>query len=292
MDAMTEWKHESEFMDLIEERDLFPREHPVRFPNLEDDLACLQQILAALQSLEPYLVGCQLEEIAGLRGLQSFIGTLIAHSPIITAEQQFDLLHPLRAWLFCLPIALLRRVRTDIDVMVLLAHYYAVCLGIQPFFPAIGAQYFGSMAIGPIEEIHKALVHSPDQNPRVQWATTLMEFPMKMVAAFKHRMGWRRVISAAPLIEFADMTHAEPYAAEAAAAIASSSMMGDLIITAPINPIGMYSELVITPLSVNPGFDAGAIATFGFGGGPPSPPAMTPAMSGIDTFPVVSSSGI
>src|SRR5690606_27384349 len=113
-----------------------------------------------------------------------------------------------------------------------------------------------------------------EQSARVQWALSLMqEFPLQSVASFKKRMGWRRVVSASPLIEFTDMTH------ESLEESPPSSMPLSEGIQA-FNPAIMYQELVITPLSVNPGFDAGAIATFGFGGVPTSPSSQLSSSSG------------
>ena len=192
---MQAWKQESQFAEYLEEQDFFPSIPPPKVQNPQEDVKMLDYIFTSLRKLEPYLQGQgRQSEMRGLLDLIAFVRNLLTHLPARTVEDQFELLHPLRTWCLFLPISFLQRGRRDPDAMILLAHFYAVGLAVEPLFPAVGAAYFGSMSVGPIREIHKNLVHrAQTQAPTPsQWPLSLMEFPLEMVRHFRLRMGWRR----------------------------------------------------------------------------------------------------
>ncbi|KAL7269151.1 hypothetical protein RUND412_008198 [Rhizina undulata] len=193
IDAMREWKNESEFGELMDEKEVFSR-GPYR-PQIADperDKQILDHVSGALQQLQPYVHGKE-QETKGLKDLISFIRDLHSVLPVNGPDQQFELLHPLRSWLFFLPIDFLKRVKRDPCVMVLLAHFYAVALAVEPLFPAVGANYFGSMSVGPIEEIYSTLKQKAEQPNAddLRWSISLMEFPLDMISQFRERMSWR-----------------------------------------------------------------------------------------------------
>lgn len=211
IDRMQEIKHQSEFYEYIEENNFF---HEVpRPPQLrpEEMARLLNHIFNSLRILEPFIQGRE-EESKGLNDLIMFVRTLAAYIPPQFAEEQFELLHPLRMWLCFLPISFLRRAREDRDVMILLAHFYAVALAVEPMFPAVGAAWFGSLAIGPIRAIHKNLVQEhqgmEESEKQRRWPIELMEFPLQVIRDFAIRMGWKRAD------EVAAEVAAEAYAAE------------------------------------------------------------------------------
>lgn len=200
IDAMQSWKHESNFIDFMDEQATFPRAPPSPLPldvhqsrePRREDLSTLQHVYRALQSVESFVTGKE-EETRRLKELMSFIRSLRSFLPVSTVAQQFELLHPLRAWLFWLPISFLQRVKRDTSMLVVLAHFYAVALAMGPVFPEIGASYFGSMSVSPIEEIMRCLTRMQDtQQPSEddQVALNLMQFPLDMVVEFRARMGW------------------------------------------------------------------------------------------------------
>lgn len=194
IDAMQEWKDESQFGDFMEEKQIFCRT-PFQ-PQIEDperDKQVLNHIYDALKRLEPYVNG-KAEEGKGLNDLINFVQNLQDYIPIRSPEDQFEHIYPLRAWLFFLPIDFVKRVERDPSVMILLAHFYGVALAVEPLFPAVGAAYFGTMSVGPIEEIHKTLMRQSTENTgseNLDWPISLMEFPLEMVREFRLRMGWR-----------------------------------------------------------------------------------------------------
>jgi hypothetical protein len=189
---MHDWKHESEFAEFMEEKEIFTR--GAFRPQIADpqrDRHVVSHVYNSLLPLVDYFHGKD-EELKGLEELINFVEGLYEYIPVHSAEEQFALLHPLRTWLFFLPIDFLRRGQQDASVMVLLAHFYGVALAVEPLFPAVGAAYFGTMSVGPIEQIHKTLVK------RAQSAVALMGFPLEMVRHFRERMDWRRAQTVSP----------------------------------------------------------------------------------------------
>lgn len=62
---------------------------------------------------------------------------------------------------------------------------------IERLFPEIGAAYFGSLTIGPVEEIARRLISinvSSNAKSELQIPLTLMEFPIDTVSEFRSRM--------------------------------------------------------------------------------------------------------
>lgn len=193
---MQDWKDISEFGEYLETT---IHSHEVsRLPQLspEEMARLLNGIYNSLRQLEPFVCGRE-EETKGLNDLILFVRTLAAYIPPQSAGDQFELLHPLRSWLFFLPISFSKRAREDKDVMILLAYFYAVALAVEPLFPAVGAAWFGSLAVGPIREIHRSLLQqrqSMDSSEQQRcWPITLMNFPLQVARDFLHlRMGlWR-----------------------------------------------------------------------------------------------------
>jgi hypothetical protein len=197
---MAPWRHESEFQDFIAEQPRFPKHDSealvaahAKLATTSGDISQLQRVLASLQRLEPYVTD-KTEEHDGLVRLMDFVRVLGPHLPVLTAEQQFELLRPLRAWIFWQPISFLQKTKREACAMVLLAHFYAVAIAVEPLFPAASAAYFGSMAIPPLEEIYRNLVILKEGKAKFgeDWQTplNLMQFPMEMVANFRARMTW------------------------------------------------------------------------------------------------------
>jgi len=64
---------------------------------------------------------------------------------------------------------------------------------VEPLFPEVGAAYFGSLSLGPIEEIARRLFSmnaSSTPGADLQTPLNLMEYPIDMVTNFRNRMGW------------------------------------------------------------------------------------------------------
>ena len=196
---MQPWKDESQFGDFIAEQSTFPTAPPSPSPGAKKlstprraDLDSLQSAYAQLQKVEVYLKENH-EDVKAIQQLMTFVRGVRKVSPSHTAAQRFEMLNPLRAWLFWLPVMFLQQTRGSPSALVILAHYYTVALIVEPLFPEVGAAYFGSLSLGPIEEIARRLFSinvSQTSEADLQTPLNLMEYPIDMVANFRSRMGW------------------------------------------------------------------------------------------------------
>jgi hypothetical protein len=196
---MQPWKNESQFGDFIAEQSTFPTAPPSPAPGAKklsnprkQDLDSLQRAYAQLQRVETHLKENN-EDVKAIQQLMSFVRGVRKVSPSHTAAQRFEMLNPLRAWLFWLPVMFLQQTRGSPSALVILAHYYTVALVVEPLFPEVGAAYFGSLSVGPIEEIARRLFSinvSQTSDSDMQTPLHLMEYPIDMVSKFRGRMGW------------------------------------------------------------------------------------------------------
>ncbi|KAI9669181.1 MAG: hypothetical protein M1829_005182 [Trizodia sp. TS-e1964] len=208
IDAMAPWKHESAFTAFMHEQSTFPtapatpnhiEQYRSREPRRED-LNALQHIYKSLQRVEEFVVQRE-EESRGISELMNFVRNLRPSPPVSAAGDQFDMLHPLRAWLLWLPVSFLQKGNYEASALVMLAHFYAVALALDPIYaPASGAPFFASLSIAPIEEISNTLLKVPavpGREAEHHTAISLMEFPLQMVANFRNRMGWSQQLQSA-----------------------------------------------------------------------------------------------
>ena len=196
---MQPWKNESQFGEFIAEQSTFPTAPPSPAPGSKKlstprkaDLDSLQPAYAQLQKVEAHLKANN-EDTKAIQQLMSFVRGVRKVSPNHTAAQRFEMLNPLRAWLFWLPVMFLQQTRGSPSALVILAHYYTVALVVEPLFPEVGAAYFGSLSLGPIEEIARRLFSinaSQTSESDLQTPLNLMEYPIDMVSKFRGRMGW------------------------------------------------------------------------------------------------------
>ena len=199
IDAMQPWKNESQFGDFIAEQSTFPTAPPSPVPNSKKlsnprkaDLDSLQRAYAQLQKVENHLKENN-EDPKAIQQLMNFIRSVRKVSPSHTAAQRFEMLNPLRAWLFWLPVMFLQQTRGSPSALIILAHYYTMALVVEPLFPEVGAAYFGSLSMGPIEEIARRLFSinvSQNSDNELPTPLNLMEYPIDMVSKFRARMGW------------------------------------------------------------------------------------------------------
>ncbi|WYZ46526.1 hypothetical protein EsH8_IX_000751 [Colletotrichum jinshuiense] len=198
IEAMDPWKHESQFGDFIAESCTFPTapaspspDHKPSQPRKED-LDAFTRTLQQLQKVEAHLKHNK-EDTKSIQQLISFLKGARKVSPTLSVSQQFERLRPLRTWLFWLPVMYLKQTGGSPSALVIIAHYYTVALMMERLFPEIGAAYFGSLSIGPVEEIARRLLSiniSGSLDGDLQTPLTLMEFPIDTVNEFRSRMGW------------------------------------------------------------------------------------------------------
>ncbi|KAL9561351.1 hypothetical protein ACKAV7_014706 [Fusarium commune] len=161
IDAMDSWKHESQFGDFIAESGTFPMAPPSPGKDLRPRADHLG---------------------AGSRKI----------SRTLSIAQQFEYLQPLRTWLFWRPVNHLLNSHGSPNSLVVTAHLYTVALLMERLFPEVGAAYFGSLTISPIEEITRRLMSinvSNGSKCELQTPLKLIVFLIDMVDEFRSRMG-------------------------------------------------------------------------------------------------------
>ncbi|PHH84081.1 hypothetical protein CDD83_2526 [Cordyceps sp. RAO-2017] len=200
IDAMEPWKHESQFGDFIAESSTFPTAPPSPGPDhrpsqpREEDIQAYQRTLEQVQRVEAHLKRNK-EETTQIQHLVGFLKGARKISPTLSIAAQYERLQPLRTWLFWMPVGYLQNQHGSPNSLVIIAHLYTVALLMERLFPEIGAAYFGSLSISPVEEIARRLMSisvAGGHDGRVQPQTplTLMEFPIDTVNEFRSRMGW------------------------------------------------------------------------------------------------------
>lgn len=202
---MDPWKHESQFGDFIAESSTFPTAPPSPGPNhqpsqpSDEDIQAFQRTLEQIQKVEAHLKRNKQETAKIQRLIQRLIGFLKGARKIsaLSINDQYERLQPLRTWLFWEPVRYLQNQSPPPhnqtqppppDSLVIIAHLYTVALLMERLFPEIGAAYFGSLSISPVEEIARRLWSMSAGGGSN--ALTLMEFPIHTVNEFRSRMGW------------------------------------------------------------------------------------------------------
>ncbi|CAK7568102.1 MAG: hypothetical protein SEPTF4163_006085, partial [Sporothrix epigloea] len=197
IDAMDPWKHESQFGDFIAESSTFPTAPPSPVPDRKpnqprkEDLQVFQHTIQQLQRVETFLKQNK-EDFQTISQLINFVKGARKESNTPVA-QQFARLRPLRDWLFWTPVRFLQNGGTSPSSLISIAHLYTVALVMERLFPEIGAAYFGSLSINPVEEIARRLLSinvNSTYGGDVQTPLTLMEFSIDVVSEFRSRMGW------------------------------------------------------------------------------------------------------
>jgi hypothetical protein len=210
IDAMDPWKHESQFGDFIAESSTFPTAPPSPSPDhkpsqpQQEDLDAFQRTLQQLQKVEAHLKQNR-EDTKAIGQLINFLKGARKVTPSMSVAQQFERLRPLRDWLFWVPVTYLQRTHGSPSTLVIIAHYYTVALLMERLFPEIGAAYFGSLSVGPTEEIARRLLSiniSGTLEADCQTPLTLMEYPIETVYEFRHRMGWTQPARTASFPQF------------------------------------------------------------------------------------------
>lgn len=197
IEAMEPWKHESQFGDFIAESSTFPTAPPSPAPDhkpnqpRKEDLEVFQRTTQQLQSVEAFLRHNK-EDTQAISQLVTFVkgARKECNTPV---AQQFARLRPLRDWLFWTPVRYFQTAGGSPGALISIAHLYTVALVMERLFPEIGAAYFGSLSIGPVEEIARRLFSITSScvgDGDAQTALSLMEFPIDVVHEFRSRMGW------------------------------------------------------------------------------------------------------
>lgn len=202
---MQSWRSESILPDLISQQSILSQHsfaNDSTFVSTEtrqDQLSTLSRVQGILQRLQPYLTACE-QELRWIDQLSGYIQRLTHSDPPPTSEDQFRQLYALRKWLFWVPVTLLSSRKGDIFTLLVLSHFYAVALTLEPLFSHIGVPFLSSLAFPPLEELIKVIntVQSSDSfSSMTQSAATMMEFPREALASYKARRLWNQVQSPA-----------------------------------------------------------------------------------------------
>ncbi|KAF7559851.1 hypothetical protein G7046_g4313 [Stylonectria norvegica] len=195
MNAMGPWSERSLFGDFIAESCTFPtappsprQDHRPSQPEAED-LDAFQRTLEQILRVEHHLKQNK-EDTTQIQQLIIFLRGTPKINPAHSIAQQFERLQPLRTLLFWAPIRYLKDYNGSPNSLVAIAHLYTVALLMERLFPEIGAAYFGSLTIGPVEHIARRIFQVDCSNIGPQSPLALMEFPVNAVSEFRSRMGW------------------------------------------------------------------------------------------------------
>jgi hypothetical protein len=203
LNAMQSWSGESTLSDLINQQAILSQHTFTNNSNFvsaearQEQLNTLARVQNVLQRLQPYLSTCE-QESRWIDQLSGYVQRLVNSDPPPTSEDQFRQLYALRKWLFWVPVTLLSSRKGDIFTLLVLSHFYAVALTLEPLFSHIGAPFLGSLALTPLEELIKVIntVQSSDSfSSMTQAAATMMEFPREALASYKARRVWNHVQS-------------------------------------------------------------------------------------------------
>ncbi|KAJ9667218.1 hypothetical protein H2201_002739 [Coniosporium apollinis] len=199
--AMQSWRHESRFADYLGDYAVNTAPSfsnaagtPVTQEARHEHLSTLQLINSSLQRMRPYLANYD-QESKWIDQLVNYVDRLRSSSPPQTADEQFSQMYALRKWLFWVPVTLLSARKGDVNVLVVLAHFYAAALALEPMFPDIGAPFCADMALPPLEEILRiitALQVSQNYSQAYPAAFSMAEFPRQVASNFQSRKDWTR----------------------------------------------------------------------------------------------------
>lgn len=198
--SMQPWKHESLFADYIAEHSPMPSTHfmnPISTPVSQEartqQLDTLTDVHNSLQRMQPYLSRND-QETKWIDQLKGYLDRLRASNPAQTAEEQFNQLYALRKWLLWVPISLLSAKRGDINVLCVLAHFYATALALEPMFSDVASVFVSDLSLLPLEEIVTVVqgYQDPRYDSRIQTMSYLVQFPIDMVSSYKTKREWTR----------------------------------------------------------------------------------------------------
>ena len=130
------------------------------------------------------------EQLKSLRQLLDFVQNLRISPPGPNPQDQYKVLHPLRAWIIWLPVSFLNVTDRNFQTMVTLAHFYAVTLAVQLYLPSPGPAYYPKMRMEAIESLAGEINElNKNRKPEgVDKAVELMEFPCEIAAYFRARL--------------------------------------------------------------------------------------------------------
>jgi len=163
---------------------------------MADETTVINNCFAHLQQLAPLTQGSD-DETRAYNKMYTFLQHIASQLPIMSSEQEFALIHPLRAWLFFLPLRFLSRMKREPKCMVLMANFYGILLALEPLFPSIGSSYFVATTIAPIQQIYRSIVYHM-QNVQgtpaeLEWSVSqsMMAYPLEQISQYYARRSYQ-----------------------------------------------------------------------------------------------------
>lgn len=185
---MQAYKHESVFAEYIAEEELvagsFRSRHVEAQLDLADRNAAISGAQRAVEALKALPLRDRLE-IYWIDQLVIYIRRLQSLGPPSNEDEQFNHLYDLRKWLFWVPPALLQRQEGQDTAMVVVAHFYAIALALEPLYSAFGSFFCANTASGPLENIIRIVDSRPTTSSNTN---AMMQYPRQAALNYRH---WR-----------------------------------------------------------------------------------------------------
>ncbi|KAB5545626.1 hypothetical protein GE09DRAFT_1243347 [Coniochaeta sp. 2T2.1] len=192
------WRENSQFSDFIAECSTFPTTLPSPRPGhkpkqrSKEDLDALERTFAECQAVEGQLKRMG-ENTKEFTNLVNFLKGIRRACNGLTVEQQFDHLSPLRGWLLWAPVDYLQQTEGSPSALLTIAYFYTVALVMERLFPEVGAAYFGSLTMAPLDAIYQRLggiiPRTFEEQTMMSGIMQSMRFPVTVLDEFRSRMG-------------------------------------------------------------------------------------------------------
>lgn len=257
---MQSWRDQSAFCDYLTEHASDPvrtytdasefRQTPER---IQERALALQTLSAALDQLQVNLS----DKEQGHRWVEQlgiYVRRLQSSTAALTPEEQFGQLYALRKWLFWVPVSLLSAQRREILPLLVLAHFYAAALAVEPIFPDLGADFVANSALNSLTEIGRIVARfqqSQGYSAGTQHIAALMQYPTEMASSYRSKRDWSRQSIAIPTVQ------QPPYGLDAlnldlTAQLSDQSYYHNMSPAFAPSPLHLASPAIMTPQSGGP----------------------------------------
>jgi hypothetical protein len=190
---MQSWKQESIFAEFVDEEDLLFGPFSSRRASVDasDRQAILASTIHASQQLARVVEAHEAESFWATQLLE-YLHRLNDSSPAQTPDEQYSHLYILRKWLFWIPTVLLQGPSTHAPAMLVLSHFYATAIALEPLYPELGPAFCARIALPPLEQIISvtdAMQQSQQpMDPNAMELAALMHFPQQVAINFRNRV--------------------------------------------------------------------------------------------------------
>ncbi|KAB8527788.1 hypothetical protein FH972_025440 [Carpinus fangiana] len=191
--SMQSFKHESSICHVVDEQEAAIPESfgsvsrlPVDDEFHNNYVLSLQQMISALEGLEPYNAGRQ--ELDWFSQLKDYLSQLMEARPADTPQEQFNHLYHFRKFLFWIPSSALKSRTRDYSTLLSLSYLYSIALQMEPLFPNVAAAFCSRMVLQPLHEIFTAFDNlqqtSMPGDEQVQNMLMLLQYPRQIVNTY------------------------------------------------------------------------------------------------------------